>query len=290
MQDVKLISYLCGWGAGDKHCKYGPLVLQKFGLDKKLPFEASWAEPYFSKKKVNNNKKRIPIIVDYTDRLCNQVLDAINDKKFPVVLGGDHSMAIGTWGGVTKALDAKQELGLIWIDAHMDAHIPKTSHSGNFHGMPLATLLGKGSKELCAVGGIGTKIRPEHVCLIGVRSYEEEEARLLEELGVRTFFMDEIRERGLKTVLKQALAVVKKDTVGYGVTIDLDVFDPSVAPGTGIHEKDGLLKSEALDSFSIFINDKDLKALEIAEFSPNMDKKNKTSQLILDIIDTILTR
>ena len=135
----------------------------------------------------------------------------------PLVLGGDHSIAMGTWRGVANAVDGK--LGLLWIDAHLDAHTPETSHSGKLHGMPLAALLGQTGDALCEPGAA---LAPEHVCVVGVRSFEPEEAALASALGVRIYTIAEIERRGLGEVLREAAARVQTGTAAYGITRDLD--------------------------------------------------------------------
>jgi hypothetical protein len=147
--------------------------------------------------------------------------------------------ATGTWSGAAAALRPRGALGLLWIDAHMDAHRPHTSPSGNLHGMPLACLLGHGEPALATLAG-APALAPAHVCLVGVRSYEAEEAQLLEQLGVRVFLMDEVRRRGLPAVLREAHAVVTRGTAGFGVTLDVDAVDPQEAPGVGTPAPGGL--------------------------------------------------
>lgn len=285
MKKINLIGYACGWGAKKRGCKDAPEILKKLGLEKKLG--AVWQDVFVSEI-AETEENKLKLIADYCNDLCIKTGSIIKSGGFPVTLGGDHSMAVGTWSGVTKAYDAQGNFGLIWIDAHMDSHTPKTSHSGAYHGMPLACLLGYGADELRFLGGKSAKISPEHVCLIGVRSFEAEEKELLEKLGIRVFYMDEVKKRGLDAVIKDALAIVHKAKGGYGITIDIDAFDPADAPGTGSLEKDGILKKDAVSAFKIFSGDPELKALEIAEYNPNLDKDNVTFELIADLLDAVL--
>ena len=207
---------------------------------------------------------------------------------FPISVGGGHSMAMGTWSGVTSALHVEGKFGLIWFDAHMDAHTPDTSDSGDYHGMPLAHLLGYGDEELRSIGGEIPKISPNHLCLVGIRSYEEGEANLLQKLGVRIFYIDEVKQRGLNDVVKEALTIVKNGTEGYGITIDVDAFDPEDAPGTGTKEPDGLRGEEAVKAFAMFNGDSDLKGLELAEYNHHLGNNGVTSKLIFDVLGAIL--
>jgi arginase len=278
-----LIPYACGEGAKDVRCADAPANLKRMGLGKHLG--AKWASEYKSEK-----IGKFEIIKDSCTKLSDDVIKVIEKGGFPITIGGDHSMAMGTWSGVTTALNMQGNFGLIWFDAHMDAHTPQTSDSGAYHGMPLAHLLGYGDEELCSIGSNMPKISPHHLCLIGIRSYEEKEANLLQKLGVRIFYIDEVKKRGLNDVVNEALQIVKKNTDGYGITIDVDAFDPDEAPGTGTIEPDGLHREDAVKAFSLFKDDSDLKALELAEYNKHLDKKSITSKLIFDVLGTTLNK
>jgi arginase len=290
MSKINLIGYASGDGARITTCEDAPDALQRGGLAdylNKRGLSARWSDIYHSPLD-NTEPESVELVKDYCTNLCKNVSASITNDNFPVSLGGDHSMAIGTWSGVTSALHAQGEFGLIWFDAHMDSHTPNTSHSGAIHGMPLACLLGHGDEDLRNIGGSGAKLKPEHVCLIGIRSYEEEEAKLLETLGVRVFFMQEIRDRGLTQVINEALQIVKTGTKGYGVTIDIDVLDPEAAPATGSLEPNGLLAAETFRAVKHIGSDPDLKALEIAEYNPNLDNNGDTAKLIYRLLTLAL--
>jgi len=206
------------------------------------------------------------------------------------VIGGDHAVAVGTWAGVTHNLGAKEKFGLIWMDAHMDAHTMKTTPSQAYHGMPLVVLLGHGVSSLLNLLNKGPVLRPEHVCLIGIRSYEDGEAALLNRLGVRIYFMEEVNERGFEVVLQEALQIVKTGTEGFGLSIDLDGFDPQDAPGVGSPELHGLRAQEVLPALSLIQNDATFKALEIVEYNPNRDESGKTLLLMRDLLLKLLPK
>jgi arginase len=277
---VDLIGYASSLGAKKAGCKDGPSALKRAGLERAVK-NAVWKDIYVSPLSPSLVPKE-EIIADYCRNLCEKTADSVKRGNFPLALGGDHTMAVGTWSGVTFGLDAKEDFGLVWFDAHMDSHTPETSHSGSCHGMPLACLLGYGDPRLCAVGGLGPKLRPEHVCLIGVRSYEPEERRLLERLGVRVFYMQEVRERGMDDVVRDALSIVGKAGGGYGATLDIDALDPEAAPGTGSREKDGLTAEEVLRAIDVLAATSRLKAWEIAEFDPHLDKEGRTERLAFE--------
>lgn len=289
MNKVDLIGYACGWGAKVRQCKDGPLALRIMDLSEHLNKEgvsSHWENIIRSdiELAVGQLRDPLPVIVDYCNSIYNQTRNALKSGLFPVLLGGDHSMAIGTWSAVFEHIHKKGPLGLIWIDAHMDSHTAETSHSGMYHGMPLSYLLGFGNDKLAAIGSKKSKLKPEHVCLVGVRSYEEEEVNFLQDLGVKIFFMKDIRQQGLDSVMQQAVSIATHETAGFGLTIDLDVFDPSAAPGVGSPEFGGLLRDETLDSVHGLALHPKIKAIEIAEFNPHRDEENKTANLIKDML------
>jgi arginase len=209
----------------------------------------------------------------------------VKQNNFFCVVAGDHSSAIGTWSGVYDAIHQQGDLGLIWIDAHMDAHTPETSPSGNIHGMPLACLLGYGYKNLISILQNAPKLKPENICLIGVRSFEEGEENLLKNLGVKVYFMDEVQSRGFKSVMQEATHHVKKNTAKFGVTIDIDAIDPIEAPGVDVPEPNGIRINELREGFQEIINDKKLLGVEIVEFDPHLDINQQTEKLVVSLIE-----
>ncbi|MCE3232659.1 MAG: arginase [Rickettsiaceae bacterium] len=288
MPITTLIGYASGYGAQIQSCKDASYSLQRAGLAEYLnhfKIKAQWADIYNSPLE-NTNANNLALVADYCTNLRNQVTQTVDKGEFPVTLGGDHTMAIGTWTGVTNALSAQGKFGLIWLDAHMDSHTSDTSLSGAYHGMPLACLMGHGLDELRSNPAA---LNPKHICLVGIRSFESGEAALLQRLGVRIFFMEEIRQRGLPAILKDALAIVKSGTKGYGLSIDLDVFDPKYAPATGSLADNGLSPEEVFPTLHIFAGDNQLKALEIAEYNPNLDKNSQTENLVKQLITSILS-
>jgi arginase len=219
---------------------------------------------------------------DLSVRLARRVHVATATSRFPLVLGGDHSVAIGTWSGAAAAMRPHGPFGLIWIDAHMDAHLPHTSPSGNLHGMPLACLLGYGDERLVSVCG-APALRPEHVCLVGVRSFEEGEAALLDRLGVRIFFMEEVERRGLSAVMRDAQAIVTWGTAAVGLTLDLDALDPEDAPGVGTPEPGGIRARDLLPELTVLGQSSRLAAAEIVEYDPRHDRGDRTARLVESI-------
>ena len=200
-----------------------------------------------------------------------------------VSLGGDHSAAIGLWSGVARANSAGS-FGLIWIDAHMDAHTFTTTPSMMIHGMPIACLLGHGDPALTGLAGQRPALLPEHLCLIGTRSWEDGEAALLESLGVRVIKMPEVESRGFAAALDEAITIATDGTTSFGVSIDIDAFDPAEITGTGILVPDGLSGNDVAQALRRLRGRANLAGLEIAEYNPHRDRDHQTAKLIGDLI------
>src|SRR5512134_2788988 len=221
---VQIVGAASGLGAAEPGCADGPARLRLAGLDAHLVARgvaATWADTLFPDQEPGE-----PVVCRLCERLARTTAKIVRSGAVPLVVGGDHSVAMGTWRGVANAVEGP--LGLLWIDAHLDAHTPETSHSGKLHGMPLAALLGQTGDALCEPGAA---LSPEHVCVVGVRSFEPEEAALAAALGVRIYTIAEIDRRGLAEVMGEAFARVRTGTAAYGITLDLDAIDPADAPG-----------------------------------------------------------
>lgn len=289
---MHLLGAAIGWGAQKTKTELGPEVFFKDISLKKLKllgvnFKCEGViSPSISvcSGEIKDKEQRSMLVKEFVARLTERVQHLVKHEKFPVVIGGDHSMAMGTWSGLTTGLNAEGQFGLIWFDAHMDAHLKETSPSLAYHGMPLARLLGQGRQFLVELGSGKVKLNPKHVCLIGIRSYEEGEKSLLESLGVRVFYMDEIQRRGLDAVFDEALNIVKNGTKGFGLSVDLDGFDPKDAPATGSLEKGGVSKEDALRNFAKLSKELNFKALEIAEYNPTLKGAEQTLTLMHEII------
>lgn len=295
MNDVAFIGFASGWGAQVRGTEKGPDTFQGSAILSSLTTPWVWKETLYPQEKAKDSLippglLTLPYIEDMCRRISHSVKETLKNNQLPVVIGGDHVVAAGTWAGVTHQLKAKEEFGLIWIDAHMDAHTMETTHSNALHGMPLAALLGFGEFSLVNVMEKGPILNPRHVCLIGIRSYEDGEAALLKRLGVRIYFIDEVEKRGFKAVLEEALQIVKNGTKGFGLSIDLDAFDPTEAPGVGSPALHGLKPNEVIPALSCVQNDLSLKALEIVEYNPDRDKDRKTLFLMRDLLLNLLPK
>jgi ornithine--oxo-acid transaminase len=277
-RDVRIVAAASGRGAVDGGCADGPEALRRSDLLTRL-----WRgglDPIWD--------ATIPALPDADPsiavrNLCQSLSQRVRmlaaRGAFPLVLGGDHSCAIGTWSGVASALANRGPLGLIWIDAHMDAHVPGTSPSGALHGMPLACLLGEGDPDLVAVAG-GCVLSARNVCLVGVRSFEADEAVLLSKLGVRIITMDEIAKRGLDEVMAEAHAIATDGAAAFGITIDVDALDPEEAPGVGTPSPGGLSSAGLERALRRIAADPKLVAAEITEYNPERDTDQRTLALV----------
>lgn len=289
-RDIVFIGAASGWGAQDSGCADGPRAMLERGY---LPcfqqHDRSYCPPITLLHPQNNHHDTpLKIIGQFCLELATTVERYIEQQKFPVILGGDHSCAIGTWSGVHRLSQKQGELGMIWVDAHMDSHTPDTSHSGAIHGMPLATLLGRGDALLTDLNGPQATLSPKHVCLLGVRSYEKAEQQLLDDLGVRVIDIAEIQKIGFNNAWQQALAIAGNASAGFGVSIDLDAIDPEEAPGVGSPEYNGIHAKDLLQALQTLHLRCDLWALEITEYNPYRDHNNATAKIMAQLTHALL--
>jgi len=296
-----LIGAASGWGSRNIGTEKGPHYLKQWGLEAALlakGLTAPWQGMVQPSKPaaeavISHRDDTFAEVLGFNDRLAGVVKNAVQTGHLPIVLGGDHSCAMGTWSGVVNALDAHKNFGLIWFDAHMDAHTPETADEGKwggfYHGMPLAHLLGHGNERLKHLLSAETKLDPKHVVLMGIRSYEKGEAALLESLGVRVMMMDEIHQKGLATLTEEAINIASAATGGFGLTFDLDGLDPADAPAVGTREKGGVRAAEMLPMLERIGRHEKFRALEITEFNPEQDKENQTADLMVDLISHTLS-
>lgn len=273
-------------GAQDQGCHTGPIAVRHAGIEAALnDGQTQWHTVAHNCPLVTPDNTS-DIIYNICEQLAERSEEFVSNTEPFLVIGGDHSCGIGTWSGVKRSL-ADEPLGLIWIDAHMDSHLPETSPSAALHGMPLACLLGHGEARFCNLAGQRPVLQPQHVCLIGIRSYEPEEKALLALLGVKVFYMNDVRNRGLEEVFSQALIIAKGSGNRFGISIDLDAIDPTFAPGVGSPEADGIDPAELTQILATVKNEPNFIGLEIAELNPANDIEHKTAQLCIDLAKAI---
>lgn len=223
-------------------------------------------------------------IVRVNEELAQTVTSVMEKGRFPLVLGGDHSIAIGTIAGVSRL---QKRTGVIWFDAHGDLNTAETSPSGNIHGMPLAASLGWGHPDLTNCAGDGPKISPEHVALIGVRSLDEGEKRAIQENGIHVFTMHEIDRMGMAKVVEEALNIVTNGTDGVHLSLDLDGIDPNEAPGVGTPVAGGVTYRESHLALEIISQADVLTSAEFVEVNPILDVENKTAKVAVALIGSV---
>ena len=209
----------------------------------------------------------------------------VDAGEIPLTLGGDHSIAIGSLSGITKAYRKHdQTLGLIYLDAHADMNTEETSPSGNIHGMPLAVLLGYGAPELVAIGGQGPKFEINACAHVGARDLDPGERTLIRETGLRFFTMREIDDRGLSVCIDEAIAIASRGTTGFAVTFDVDVLDPGDAPGSGTLVRGGFTYREAHLAMEKIAESGQMRSLEVVEVNTALDVNNRTAELAVELI------
>jgi len=218
-------------------------------------------------------------------KLASTVYDVFKAEEFPIILGGDHSIAIGSFSGAARYFRERDEtLGLIYFDAHADMNTAETTPSGNIHGMPLSALLGYGAPELVNVGGFAPKLDPKLCAHIGAREIDPGERELIRQLGIRFFTMREIDERGLHACMDEAINIARQGTGGYGVTFDVDALDPGDAPGSGTLVRGGLTYREAHLAMEKIAEAGGMRSLEVVEINTALDVNNRTAELGVELI------
>ncbi|WP_377891989.1 arginase [Alkalihalobacillus sp. R86527] len=228
--------------------------------------------------------KNLKEVADASEKLASRVNEVIERKRFPLVFGGDHSIAIGTLAGVSQSYN---NLGVIWYDAHGDLNTSDTSPSGNIHGMPLAVSLGIGDESLTGIAGFSPKIKPENIVIIGARSLDEGERVLIEEKGIKVFTMHEIDRLGMTKVMEEAIAHVSNGTDGVHLSLDLDGLDPHDAPGVGTPVLGGISYRESHLAMEMLAESDILTSAEFVEVNPILDEKNKTATVAVALMGSL---
>lgn len=231
------------------------------------------------------NARYLDPIYHVCNRLRLRVRRSLDAGEIPIVLGGDHSIAIGTVSGVAEHCRARgQKVGLIWVDAHADMNTPESSPSGNIHGMPLATLCGLGHPRLVEMGGFWPKVEPRHVCLIGIRDIDEIERRIVRQSGIHAYTMRDVDERGMRAIIQESIGFATDGTGGFHVSFDLDGMDPRDVPGTGTPVKGGISWREANLLMEMISDSGRMTSLEVTELNPILDVKNQSGEVAVDVI------
>jgi arginase len=294
---VHLIGVPLDLGGGRRGVDMGPSALRIAGLGERLAAlghavvdKGDLTVPIPETQRPGDERKRyIRDIARVCGRLYQTTLTSLEAGAVPVVVGGDHSLAAGSVAASAgHAREKGLPLGLIWVDAHGDMNTPSSTTSGNVHGMPLAALLGAEPLELASLGGFSPKVHPEHTVLLGVRNLDEREKLRVRESRVHVFTMKDIDRAGIAAVAEQAILLAGRGTAGIHVSFDLDVCDPSVAPGVGTPVKGGLDYREAHMVMEVIADSGLLRALDIVEINPTLDIQNNTAVLAAELVSSAL--
>lgn len=233
---------------------------------------------------LSTNLKNLDAVLQTNIDLQKQVNNIIKNQAFPLILGGDHSIAIGTLAGLAQNYS---NLGVIWFDAHGDLNLPDTSPSGNIHGMPLAISLGYGHPALVNIGGKAPKVKPENVVMIGIRDLDDGEKELINQIGLKVYTMHEIDKLGMNQVILETIDYLKK-TDGIHLSLDLDGLDPLDCPGVGTPVNGGISYRESHLAMEMLADTKLITSAEFVEVNPILDDRNKTAKVAVDLIGSLL--
>ena len=292
-KSVSILGVPLGYGASMAGVDMGPAALRVARLNERISHLGysvqDLADMRLERPRTlalpHEKLKYVREISNACEELAREVEAILTAGHLPLVLGGDHSIAIGSFGGAVSFFKKREEtLGLIWFDAHADMNIPETTPSGNIHGMPLAVLLGYGTPELTNVAGFSPKLDPKLCAHVGARDIDSGERELINQLGMRFFTMREIDERGMSACMDEALAIASRGSAGYAVTFDVDALDPGDAPGSGTLVRGGLTYREAHLGMEKIAEAGGMRMLEIVEINTALDVNNKTAELGVELI------
>jgi arginase len=284
-------------GAGRRGVDMGPSALRLAGLNEKLALLGCSVDDLgnIHVDLASNlptgpvNARHLSQIASACERAAEVVESAIARGQMPLILGGDHSVAMGSVAGVASFYRKQEKkLGLIWVDAHADMNTPESSPSGNVHGMPLACLLGMGPKELTEIAGFAPKVDGSNVAIIGLRDVDDQEKENVRATGVAAFTMRDIDERGLRSVMQEAISRATAGTAGFHLSFDMDSVDPAEAPGVGTPVRGGITYREAHLAMETVFDSGMMVSMEVVEVNPVIDSVNRTALLAVELVMSAL--
>jgi arginase len=292
-EKIRIIGVPMDLGASRRGVDMGPSALRVAGLQPRLRQLGRQVEdigniqvrqpeeqPYGEKK-----ARFLGEIAETCKLLADTVKKTLDEDLFPLVLGGDHSIATGTVAGAAAHFHKESKrIGVIWLDAHGDMNTPDTSPSGNVHGMPLAAIMGSGPPELTGLAGFAPMVEPRSVSLVGIRELDAKERRFVKESGVHVFTMRDIDERGMREVMAEALRFAGDDTAGVAVSLDMDFVDPADAPGVGTPVRGGVTYREAHLALEMIADTRSMVSFELVEVNPVIDLHNTTATLGVELV------
>lgn len=276
------------YGQGKHGVDQGPTKLRTLGIEALLPkgtLQQTIRVLPESEIQVNEEHlKRVDGVLYTVNELADVVAADVRANRFPLIVGGDHSMAIGTLAGLAKI----GPYGVIWVDAHADLNTGETSPSGNIHGMPLAAAMGLGDIRLTEVGGREPKLTPEHLVYIALRDIDEGEMREIKQLGIKVVTVEEVRTRGVETIMAETIEYLRNRVDRFYLSFDMDSLDARLVPGTGTPVDGGLTAAEGKAILAEAMKADDLIAIELVELNPALDQEDATAQLAFSLCETIL--
>lgn len=288
---IRIIGVPIDLGADRRGVDMGPSAIRYAGLNARLKRLGWKVEDYGNlevpvpESRVIKNKhlKYLEEIVTINERLHVVVAEAINQGVVPLILGGDHSLAIGTLAGLSLS---GKSLGVLWFDTHGDYNSLDTTESGNIHGMPLAVANGIGALELTSIGGTMKKLQEENTVIIGARDMDCQEKEMLRQSKITVFTMRDIDQRGMMEVVKESIEIASKGTDGIHISFDLDVIDPEEAPGVGTPVPGGITYREAHLAMELLADSGSIASMDVVEVNPILDNHNKTARLAVGLISS----
>ncbi|SHJ59656.1 arginase [Geosporobacter subterraneus DSM 17957] len=231
----------------------------------------------------HDKMKYLKPIVEVNTNLAHQVYSSLASGNFPFVIGGDHSLGLGSIAGASKYYE---NLAVVWIDAHGDINTPETSPSGNVHGMPLAAAMGVGCTSLTDVYYKGVKVRPENVFIIGARDLDEGEIKLAKDKKLNLYTMEEVRHMGIEGMLQDIVKKLKANNVeAVHLSFDMDALDSDIVPGTGTPVTDGMTVDEVKYVFKHLMDTKLVKSMDLVELNTYLDKNDVTAEVAIELVD-----
>lgn len=286
---LRIIGVPSDLGQNRRGVDMGPSAIRYAGLQEQLQdlgYEVddlgNIAVPTPESHSVTNQKlKYLEEVIKVCDALSDKVEVVVKEGDIPIILGGDHSISIGSLAGVAKS---GKSFGVIWFDAHGDMNTDATTPSGNIHGMPLAASLGIGHSDLIHLGGLTPKVKAENVVLVGIRSIDSDEAELIRKSGIKAYTMAEIDRRGMGPVMEEAIEIAGKGTSGIHLSLDLDALDPMYAPGVGTPVNGGVTYREGHFAMELLAQSGKLCSVDVVEVNPILDEKNRTGSMAVELV------
>ncbi|MDQ0190444.1 arginase [Alicyclobacillus cycloheptanicus] len=292
MKELRIIGVPSDLGQGRRGVDMGPSAIRYAGLEERLKDLGYRVQdlgnvevPTPEMHRVTNEKlKYLNEVRKVCESLYEQVRQVMEAGHVPIILGGDHSISIGSVAGVAAG---QRSFGVIWFDAHGDMNTEETTPSGNIHGMPLAVNVGYGHPDLLNIGGFTPKVKPENVVLVGIRSIDRDEAALIRQAGIKAYTMAEIDQLGMAAVMKEAIQIAGSGTDGIHLSLDLDALDPMFAPGVGTPVNGGVTYREGHLAMELLAASGKVISVDVVEVNPILDEKNRTAQMAVELVQSL---